>query len=85
VFADETLGIRTLYQNKTVLAIRDESLKVLAGSRKVADLLVGQLRKNNFLLGGHGHAGTTQLPTSIRVDNRTILKPRFWIIDLAVC
>ncbi len=81
-FGDETLGIRTTYRDDEVLGIRDETLETFAGSRKVADLLVGRLRNKSILLGGHGHAGTTQLPTPIQIDGKTILKPRFWIIDL---
>jgi hypothetical protein len=79
---DESLGIRTTYRDREVLAIRDETLETFAGSRKVADLLLGRLRNKNILLGGHGHAGTTQLPTPIQIDGKTIRKPRFWIIDL---
>jgi hypothetical protein len=80
-FSNETLGIGTPYRGKTILAIRDESLERFAGSRKVADLLMDQFRSKNLLLGGHGHAGTTQLPVRIQIDGATILKPRFWIID----
>ena len=82
VFGDQTLGVRTSYNGTKVLAIRDESLEMFAGSRKVYAILLGLLRTKHLLLGGHGHAGTTQLPTHIQINGETILKPRFWIIDL---
>ena len=81
-FGDETLGIRTSYRGKKVLAVRDQSLELFAGSRTIFDLLISQLRTEDLLLGGQGHAGTTQLPIPIQIDDKTILKPRFWIIDL---
>ena len=45
-------------------------------------LMIEQLRLDNALLGGHGHAGTTQLPIPIKIGDRTIGKPRFWVIHL---
>ncbi len=81
-FGEKDLGIRTIYRDKEVVAIRDERLETFAGGRKVADLLIDQLQAKRILLGGHGHAGTTQLPTPIRISGKAILKPRFWIMDL---
>jgi hypothetical protein len=80
-FNEKTLGIRTRYRDKKVLAIRDVSLDDLSGSRQIAHMLISQLQKKNILLGGHGHARTTQLPIPIRVGGSTIRKPRFWILD----
>jgi hypothetical protein len=48
----------------------------------VLKLMIEQLRLNNALLGGHGHAGTTQLPIPIRIGDDVIAKPRFWVIHL---
>ncbi len=79
---DGMFGLRTSYQDQRVLAFRDEAFNTFAGSDQVRDLMIEQLRLNNVLLGGHGHAGTTQLALPIRIGNRAIEKPRFWIIHL---
>ena len=76
------LGFRTSYHGRDVLAFRDGSLDAFAGTRKVRALLLERLQKHNLLLGGHGHAGTTQLPLPVVLDGRVIRKPRFWIINL---
>jgi uncharacterized protein DUF927 len=80
-FDDNTLGLRTYYQNQKVLAIRDNTLATFAGSAVIAGLIVAQLRAKKILVGGQGHAGTTQLSIPIVFGDRTILKPRFWLID----
>ncbi len=79
---DPKLGVRTTYQGHNVLAFRDESFARFAGSPQVLKLMIEQLRQNNALLGGHGHAGTTQLPIPIKIGDRTIGKPRFWVIHI---
>jgi hypothetical protein len=79
---DPKLGVRTTYQGQNVLAFRDEPFDRFAGSPQVLKLMIEQLRLNKALLGGHGHAGTTQLPIPIKIGERTIAKPRFWVIHL---
>jgi Domain of unknown function (DUF927) len=79
---DPKLGVRTTYQGQNVLAFRDEPFDEFAGSLRVLKLMIEQLRLDNALLGGHGHAGTTQLPIPIKVGDRTIGKPRFWVLHL---
>jgi hypothetical protein len=81
-FGQDTLGLLTQYRNKQVLAVRDECLVKLEGNRQAANTVLDRLRQEQILLGGHGHAGTTQLPVVINVGDRNINKPRFWIFDL---
>jgi hypothetical protein len=80
-FDDSTLGLRTCYHGQKVLAIRDDALDTFAGSPVIAGLITDQLRAKKIRVGGQGHAGTTQLSIPIVFGDRTILKPRFWIID----
>jgi hypothetical protein len=80
-FDDNTLGVRTDYQGQRVLAIRDNALDTFAGSAVIAGLIIDQLRAKKILVGGQGHAGTTQLSIPIVFGDRTVSKPRFWIID----
>jgi hypothetical protein len=80
-FDDNTLGVRTDYQGQSVLAIRDNALDTFAGSAAVSNRIIEQFRAKKLLVGGQGHAGTTQLSIPIVFGDRTILKPRFWIID----
>jgi len=79
---DPKLGVRTTYQGQNVLAFRDEPFDRFAGSPQVLKVMIEQLRLNNAWLGGHGHAGTTQLPIPIKIGDRIIAKPRFWVIHL---
>ena len=80
-FDDNTLGVRTDYQGQKVLAIRDNALDPFAGSSVIAGLIIDQLRAKKCLVGGQGHAGTTRLSIPIVFGDRTVSKPRFWIID----
>jgi hypothetical protein len=50
-FGDRTLGLRTKYRGKGVLAVRDETLRGLAGSRAVAKTIITQLQLGQLLLG----------------------------------
>jgi hypothetical protein len=81
-FGDLTLGLLTKYRGKGVLAVRDETLCGLAGSRAVAKTTIKELQLGQLLLGGHGQRRTTQLPVRIYVAEKKIKKPRFWVIDL---
>jgi Domain of unknown function (DUF927) len=81
-FGDRTLGLRTKYRGKGVLAVRDETLRGLAGSRAVAKTIITQFQMRQLLLGGHGQRRTTQLPVRILVAKKKIKKPRFLLIDL---
>jgi hypothetical protein len=80
-FDDSTLGLRTCYHGQKVLAIRDDALGTFAGSPVIAGLIVDQVRAKKILIGGQGHAGTTQLSIPIMLGDQIIVKPRFWIID----
>jgi len=81
-FSENTLGLRTQYCNQQVLAVRDEGLVRLAGNRRIANAVLERLRQEQIVLGGHGNAGTTQLPVSINIGDRNLDKPRFWIFHL---
>jgi hypothetical protein len=81
-FDDLTLGLLTKYRGKGVLAVRDETLRGLAGSKAVAKTTIKELQVGQLLLGGHGQRRTTQLLNRIYVANKEIKKPRFWLIDL---
>jgi hypothetical protein len=80
-FGDRTLGLRTKYCGKRVLAVRDENLRKLAGTKVVAKMTIQKLQMEKLLLGGHGQRRTTQLPVQIYVAKKKIKKPRFWLID----
>jgi Domain of unknown function (DUF927) len=80
-FDDSTLGLRTCYHGQKVLAIRDDALATFAGSAAVYNRIIEQFRAKKLLVGGQGHAGTTQLLIRIVFGDRTVSKPRFWIID----
>jgi hypothetical protein len=49
--------------------------------RDIFVAVIDRLRAKKLLVGGQGHAGTTQLSIPIAFGDRIILKPRFWIID----
>jgi hypothetical protein len=81
-FSENTLGLRTQYCNQQVLAVRYKGLVRLAGNKRIADAVLDRLRQEQIVLGGHGYAGTTQLPVSINISGRKLGKPRFWVVDL---
>ena len=81
-FGDRTLGLRTTYRHRKVLAVRDEALRGLAGSRSVAKAVIKELQQQKLLVGGQGGRRTTQLPLKINVAGKKIDKPRCWLIDL---
>jgi hypothetical protein len=80
-FNDITLGVRTDYQGQNVLAIRDNALDTFAGSAAISNRIIEQFRAKKMLVGGQGHAGTTQLSIPIVFGDRTVSRPRFWLID----
>lgn len=80
-FGDLTLGLLTKYRDKGVLAVRDEDLRKLAGSKAVLKKIIEELQTGHLLLGGHGQRRTTQLLVRIYVSKKKINKPRFWLID----
>jgi hypothetical protein len=81
-FGDRTFGLRTTYRHRKVLAVRDEALRGLAGSRSVAKAVIKELQQQKLLVGGQGGRRTTQLPLKINVAGKKIDKPRCWLIDL---
>ena len=81
-FDNQTIGIRTKYHGKDVLAIRDKSLARLAGRVAVAKVIIKELETARLLRGGHGQRRTTQLPVQINIVGEIVTKPRFWLIDL---
>jgi len=80
-FDDRTLGLRTQYRGKAVLAIRDEALLERAGSRTTMKAVITELQRGQMLVGGHGRRRTTQLPVSINLAGRLVNKPRFWLVE----
>jgi hypothetical protein len=79
---ESSYGIRTRYRGKQVLALRDGTMRMLAGGHKTSRIVIAQLETARLLRGGHGRRRTTQLPVRIRVAGKTISKPRFLLIDL---
>ena len=79
-FGNLTLGLLTKYHGKRVLAVRDETLRGLAGSQAVAKTTTKALETGRLLLGGHGQRRTTQLPVQLRIGRKKVKKPRFWLI-----
>jgi ABC-type dipeptide/oligopeptide/nickel transport system ATPase subunit len=79
-FTNSTLGLSTTYRHQPVLALRDDTLRTLAGSRRIANEVIRQLRSQKALLSGHGHARTVQLKATIVVGDKKMKKPRFLII-----
>jgi hypothetical protein len=75
------LGIGTTHRGKKVLAIRDETLCKLAGTRAVAKAAIKKLQQKKILVGGHGKRRGTQLPVPLRVGKKTIKKPRYLLIS----
>ena len=79
-FGNLTLGLLTKYRGKSVLAVRDETLRGLAGSQAAAKSTIKALEMGQLLLGGHGQRRTTQLPVQLRIGQKKVKKPRFWLI-----
>ena len=52
------LGFRTKHLGKSVLAVRDETLRKMAGSHAVEKAAVQKLQQQNILVGGHGQRRT---------------------------
>ena len=75
------LGFRTKHLGKSVLAVRDETLRKMAGSHAVEKAATQKLQQQNILVGGHGQRRTTQLPIPIWDGKKTTKKPRFWLIN----
>jgi hypothetical protein len=82
-FSESTLGVRTTYRQTDVLAIRDDSLRRITGGGSCSKLIIRELKRIKAIIGGHGRAGTTQLPITVHIAGRKFAKPRFWLIDLA--
>jgi hypothetical protein len=76
-----TLGIVTMYRDRKICAIRDESLRHFAGTLSTFRALLDLLQKSGAIKGGHGRARTTQLPVRLLIEQKAINKPRFWLID----
>jgi hypothetical protein len=79
--SNRTLGFRTKHLGKRVLAVRDETLRKMAGSHAVEKAAVQKLQQQKILVGGHGKRRTTQLPIPIWDGKKTTKKPRFWVIN----
>ncbi|MCX7309810.1 MAG: hypothetical protein NTZ72_18485, partial [Afipia sp.] len=76
----DMIGVRARYKDQDVLGLRDKALRRLCGSKSAAERVVAKLKLHGAIIGGHGHAGTTQLPITLYVDGSRYLKPRFWLI-----
>jgi hypothetical protein len=81
VLDGNALGISTTFKGRRVCALRDDALIRLAGGRVAARAITARLQQTGALVGGHGHAKTSQLPVRIKVSGKLAKKPRFWVID----
>lgn len=81
VCTSQTLGVSAIYKGQPVIAVREEGLKVIAGSSAAAKELAKLLGTQRILVGGQGHVRTTQLPVAIKVAGIKVLKPRFYVLD----
>src|SRR5271166_2083004 len=69
------------YKGTEVVAVTDAALQSICGDRLVMKALVSFLKTKQVYKGGHGHAGTTQVPIKVRIGGKVVDKPRFWIFD----
>jgi hypothetical protein len=81
-FSNGTLGLRCTLKGKLVCGIRDEDLRRFAGDTKIADEMLGILRKAGALGTGQGHASTKQLPYKVKLGGCGVVRPRFHVIQI---
>jgi hypothetical protein len=74
-------GVLHRHRGVDVVGLTDLGLQEICHSRSVAKALVALLRTKRVHVGGHGHAGTTQIPVRMEIYGKTVDKPRFWLFD----
>ena len=74
-------GISTTHKKRPVTGILDRSLIEIAGDKQLARALIDELKTIGAYIGGHGHAGTSQIGIPMMIQGRRVEKPRFWLID----
>ena len=81
VVSENDYGVICRYKGAEVVAVTDAALQSICGDRLVMKALVSFLKTKQVYKGGHGHAGTTQVPIKVRIGGKVVDKPRFWIFD----
>lgn len=81
VVGENDYGIICQYKGCEVVAVTNTALQSICGDRPVMKALVSFLKVKEVYRGGHGHAGTTQIPIRLRICDKVVDKPRFWIFD----
>ena len=81
VVSENDYGVICRYKGPEVVAVTDAALQSICGDRLVMKALVSFLKTKQVYKGGHGHAGTTQVPIKVRIGGKVVDKPRFWIFD----
>jgi hypothetical protein len=76
-------GVLHRHRGVDVVGLTDLGLQEICCDRSVAKALVALLRTKHIHVGGHGHAGTTQIPIQMRIYGKVVDKPRFWLFDCA--
>jgi hypothetical protein len=76
-------GVLHRHRGVDVVGLTDLGLQEICRDRRVAKALVALLRTKRAHVGGHGHAGTTQIPVQMEIYGKVANKPRFWLFDRA--
>jgi hypothetical protein len=74
-------GIIAIHKNEKVVGILERSLTEIAGDKELKEALISELSTTGAYVGGHGHAGTSQIAIPMIIDGKRVEKPRFWLID----
>lgn len=79
--ANTWAGIRRKIAGRQVVAVRGDRLSRIAGSEESASQFVTYLKREGFLLEGHGGKLTRQIPVRIEGGKRKSVKMRFYVVD----
>jgi hypothetical protein len=74
-------GIIATHKNEKVFGILERSLIEIAGDKQSKEALIAELTTTGAYVGGHGHAGTSQIAIPMIIDGKKVQKPRFWLLD----
>jgi hypothetical protein len=79
----DVYGVLYHYKGTDVVGLTDDALHSIGRDRTVTEALRSHLKEKKVLVGSHGRAGTTQIPTPVRIGRTLIEKPRFWLFKKA--